>query len=336
MAEGRGVPGLAPATPLDLVRAHVKDEYYTARVQEELREALGAVLDPPRLVVWQDELESCAQALYLGLTSFAGGATPGEEYCDLVPVVGARGGLGGIPRAPRYAPGRVRAWAAVHVLLAYAQAKALVRLRRAARDGSPNARAAAAAIRCLSLLHRAHLALMYTGGPYLSISRRLFGLRFARYGQVGAGSGQPGSTRAPPEQRFDVLAALIWMQIGMGAAMATANALRELGLAGASWRRRRLEGAGAQQALACGSPRGGGLEVDADGGSAALLGGPPSPSSTRTCALCCDVRRHPAATPCGHLFCWACITEWAQTKPECAVCRQPLTLGSIVTVMHYD
>ncbi|KAJ1619845.1 Pex12 amino terminal region-domain-containing protein [Pavlovales sp. CCMP2436] len=321
------LPGLAAATPLDLVRAHVKDEYYTARVQEELREALGAVLDPPRLVVWQDELEACAQVLYLGLTSFAGGATPGEEYCDLVPVIGR-------PRAPTYSPGRVRAWAAVHVIIAYAEAKALVRLRRAARDGSPNARTAAAAIRCVSLFQRVHLALMYTGGPYLSISRRLFGLRFARFGRVGAGSGQPDSTRAPPEQRFDVLASLIWMQIGLGAAMATVNVLRELGLACASWGRRNLDGAGAEQGLAYSSPHGGVLEGDSAGGSTALLGGPSS--SRRTCALCCDVRRHPAATPCGHLFCWACITEWAQTKPECAVCRQPLTLGSIVPVMHHD
>ncbi|KAK0632119.1 Pex12 amino terminal region-domain-containing protein [Immersiella caudata] len=42
----------------------------------------------------------------------------------------------------------------------------------------------------------------------------------------------------------------------------------------------------------------------------------------RKCTLCLEELKDPAATQCGHVFCWACIGDWIREKPECPLCRR--------------
>jgi RING-type zinc-finger len=53
---------------------------------------------------------------------------------------------------------------------------------------------------------------------------------------------------------------------------------------------------------------------------------------TRQCPLCMECMAHPAAPPCGHLFCWECLHTWISSNSssitgpnsssvKCPVCR---------------
>lgn len=52
--------------------------------------------------------------------------------------------------------------------------------------------------------------------------------------------------------------------------------------------------------------------------------------ANRKCTLCLDEMKDPSVTTCGHVFCWACISDWAREKPECPLCRQSCLVQHIL------
>lgn len=39
-----------------------------------------------------------------------------------------------------------------------------------------------------------------------------------------------------------------------------------------------------------------------------------------------------ATTTCGHMYCYACITDWMKKKPHCPQCRTKLTKAKIIRI----
>ena len=58
--------------------------------------------------------------------------------------------------------------------------------------------------------------------------------------------------------------------------------------------------------------------------------GPKAFVQARKCTLCLEPMKDPAATTCGHVFCWRCICGWCAEKPECPLCRQRVGVSHVL------
>jgi len=61
----------------------------------------------------------------------------------------------------------------------------------------------------------------------------------------------------------------------------------------------------------------------------------PDPASFYQCNVCLDTAKDPVVSLCGHLFCWPCIHQWIETRPqkqECPVCKAGIGKDKMVPI----
>ena len=331
----------------DIIRSNQKDTYFEGVLLEHLSTVLRRLYGSRFAHTYNSEARTFTELLYLGLTTFIGNRTLGEEYCDIYQIESHTQELPEI--------GRRAGYILTAVLLPYTLGKTLPSLRARIRFGLENNLHRAPKHSRTSLRYRLqqyiltnlnaltsistsplyaiNLAIFYFTGSYYHLSKRLFNLRYIFSKHL-----------APSEQRvgYEVLGVLLVLQMAVQAYLHVQNTITtslptegptamldngvEIGLPDPqdpdplSYTSEKAEDTSRLRiSLTTHTPTSTPHRYDlSDPSTLAWL----QPKQTRKCTLCLEPMKDPSVTTCGHVFCWTCILDWVEEKPECPLCRQ--------------
>lgn len=86
----------------DIIRSHQKDAYFSGVLSAQLSSLIRKLYGARFAHTHDSETHVLSELLYLGLTTFIGNRTLGEEYCDIVHVEGETGRLPSLGRRAGY------------------------------------------------------------------------------------------------------------------------------------------------------------------------------------------------------------------------------------------
>lgn len=337
----------------DIIRSNQKDTHFQGVLLEQLSTIIRRLYGSRFSQAYSSELRTFTELLYLGLTTFIGNRTLGEEYCDIYQIESQSRLLPSIGRRTGYILSAA--------LLPYTLSKFLPRLRSRIRLKIESSLSRASKSSRASLFYRLQsyilenlstilsvstspayaisLAIFYFTGSYYHLSKRFFGLRYIFSKRL-----------APSEQRvgYEVLGVLLVLQMAVQTYLHVQNTITTvLPTEGSSaflddGVEISLQNQGTQgtnELLERPKPT---EKVDTSRDRISIMTHTPlpphslprydlsdpsclawlQPKQQRKCTLCLEPMKDPSSTTCGHTFCFTCILDWLGEKQECPLCRQ--------------
>ncbi|KAJ1291827.1 hypothetical protein BS78_02G346600 [Paspalum vaginatum] len=362
----RRFPGAAQP---EVMRAAEKDDSYAAHVTEACRDAFRHLFGTRVAVAYQNEIKLIGQSLYYLLTTGSGQQTLGEEYCDISQVAT----LHGLPPTPArrilfilyqttvpYLAERISSRiVARSIALNESQFDDHAEVDNSSSDIAQSATnsdvpSISSSVSALSRLRgrvhalwqwviqkwpsmlpfaqdfvqlaiRTNLMFFYFEGLYYHLSKRAAGIRYVFIGK-------PMNQRP----RYQILGVFLLIQL----CILGAERLRRSNISSIASSINQISSGGYPSSAGGGIPvlnEDGNIISNIRSGKAADMASHSEPSSGKSkCTLCLSTRQNPTATTCGHVFCWNCIMEWCNEKPECPLCRTPITHSSLICIYHSD
>lgn len=201
----------------DIIRSHQKDAYFTGHLLEQLSTILRDLYGARFAHTYNSEARVFSELLYLGLTTFVGNRTLGEEYCDVVQVEDDTLRLPSVRRRAGYILSSV--------LVPYGLGRILPGFRRRVRakleatlkksiqrpNASPNLKQIQAyilanldTITSPSPVYAVSLAIFYFSGAYYQLGKRIWRLRYIFTRKMEASEQRVG---------YEVLGVLLVLQL---------------------------------------------------------------------------------------------------------------------------
>ncbi|KAK2158339.1 hypothetical protein LSH36_172g00007 [Paralvinella palmiformis] len=302
----------ADAKQAEIIRSNQKDDFYSNYIKSSLAEIVQDFFGARVWLRWRQELDLVADLGYFGLTTCAGFQTLGEEYVNMIQVDET------LRKVPSF--WRRGFMILLQVTAPYMIDRCLSYIEKQLRVNPPNSLTPEARTVLLktipvvrhtvTILHRCHLALFYMKGIFYHIAKRFTNIHYilVRDGGTGARSG------------YRILGWLSVIQLAFTLIQNIYN-----------WSLR--------QNTEHQSSHNTGLLVDHQPVKELVQYGDAVEKSTDAslkCVLCLGNRIQSTCTPCGHLFCWQCITEWCSNKSECPLCRESFQMSRLIYLQNYD
>ncbi|CCF59465.1 hypothetical protein KAFR_0H00560 [Kazachstania africana CBS 2517] len=289
------------ADAASIIQSHQKDDQIVNLLIEKLNNFLKLVKGQLFINLYPREITLFAKMLYLFLTTIKKTRTLGEEYADIFIV--NRPGTGLAKRYQRLL------FILSYCLSPYLFTK-LINRWNSKNDETDENGILSSFEDLFNVVLDIHLMLFYFKGAYYDIFRRIFGLRYAFGHKITA---TEKIFRDKNSSTYKVLGYILLLQNSSKLINVLKDKLdfRKLSIDTSRGEKDMKAIFGVPKQVKTNK-----IDLNDDTLFTFIQG------ASRTCILCLSKIVDPSCAPCGHLYCWDCILNWCNEKPECPLCRQ--------------